>query len=202
MNGNDEIGHQGCVIVFTCRGRERMLREGGSQSWRMNASRASKCKYVVCVQNRNETWGQASAPHKHAFLIAEISQITESPESPGRQAIKFKSFADIDVPDSWDGNRNPVAYGHLRDFGINTLDDLEDLPFTRLGSTLNLLGEPELIECPGDDYQAAAAVCDQAVEHSGDSSDEPVPLSFEEAKLGLALRYGVLPEQIEILIKV
>lgn len=188
-----------CVVVFTCRGKERMLLEGGSEAWRMDASRASKCKYVVCVQNRNETWGQASAPHKHAFLIAEISEITESQNHPGRQAIKFRKFADIDVPDSWGGNRNPVAYASLGDFGIRTEDDLNGLCWTRLGSTFYAFGaEPGLDS--GDDYVAAG------LEEGG--ADLPptqgaaLGLSFDEAKEGLALRYGFKPEQIEIVIRV
>lgn len=196
----EKIGDQQCVVVFTCRGKQRMLDEGGSEAWRIDASRASKCKYVVCVQNRNETWGQATAPHKHAFLIAEISEITDSVANPRRQAIKFKSYADLNVPDSWDGNRNPVAYARLSDFGINTLDDLEDLSFCRLGARFSLGDSPEVPESPGDDYQAAAAACDEA-----DDCSEMLPdasgLSFAAAKRAIAIRYGVSPDQIEILIR-
>lgn len=198
MDRSQAVSDLPCVVVFTCRGRERMLREGGSEAWRMDASRASKCKYVVCVQNRNETWGQATAPHKHAFFIAEISRIAESRSHPGRQAIKFHSFADIDVPDSWGGNRNPVAYASLGDFGINTEEDLEGLGFARLGSTFYAFdADPDLPS--GDEYEAA--------ELASSESDLPIAqedasgLSFEEAKKGLALRYRVLPGQIEILIR-
>ena len=199
MSRVKEISDEPCVVVFTCRGKERMLREGGSQAWRMDASRASKCKYIVCVQNRNETWGQASAPHKNAFLIAEISEISESVDSPGRQAIKFKAFADIDVPDSWGGNRNPVAYARLGDFGIHSHDDLEDLRWVRLGATFysfEVEPEPSL---DGDDYEAAAIEADQFVQPPSVGQD--VGLSFDEAKERISLRYGVLPEQIEILIR-
>lgn len=201
MTHRDEmVGDEWCVVVFTCRGKERMIREGGSQAWRIDASRASKCNYVVCVQNRNETWGQASAPHKQAFLIAEISEISQSKESPNRQIIKFKSYADLAVPDRWDGNRNPVAYGHLRDFGINTLDDLEELSLCRLGTTFSF-GVDASGESPGDDYDAAAIGCDQIEQEAEGEEREIVPLSFEDAKRGLALRYEVAPEQIEIVIR-
>ncbi|MCF6756576.1 hypothetical protein L3X14_08200 [Pseudomonas balearica] len=209
MNGDEYVGDQRCVIVFTCRGKERMIKEGGSQAWRIDASRASKCKYVVCVQNRNETWGQASAPHKHAFLIAEISGIAPSEQSPGRQIIKFKQFADLDVPDCWDGNRNPVAYGRLADFGIQTLDDLEDLSFTRLGARLHFdvnLGEiSESVDTEadisGDDYEAAALLNESEIRSGGGREESLSGLGFEEAKQQLALRYGVAPGQIEILIR-
>ncbi|WP_313475318.1 hypothetical protein [Stutzerimonas kunmingensis] len=204
MNGSEYVGDQRCVIVFTCRGKDRMIREGGSQAWRIDASRASKCKYVVCVQNRNETWGQPSAPHKQAFLIAEISAIAPS-EHTGRHIIQFKQFADIAVPDCWDGNRNPVAYGCLADFGINTLDDLIDLPFVRLGAKLNLGEKFDSVEgeadIAGDDYDAAALL-DESKQGGSDDDVGLLPgLSFEEARQGLALRYGVAPKQIEISIR-
>lgn len=197
----DEVGKQQCVVVFTCRGKERMIREGGSQAWRLDASRASKCKYVVCVQNRNQAWGQASAPHKQAFLIAEISEIVPTEKDPSRQLIKFKSFADIAVPDRWEGNRNPVAYARLSDFGINTIDDLDDLPFTRLGAKLWLGGPPPVdpVEESGDEYEAAAILEEHASTES--ETGEPLSLTFEEARQGLARRYGVLPENVEILIR-
>lgn len=193
------VGNIPCVVVFTCRGKARMLSEGGSQAWRIDASRASKYKYVVCVQNRNETWGQASAPHKEAFLIAEISQIQPSKDTPDRQMISFSSYADISVPDKWDGNRNPVAYMRLSDFGINTEEDLEDIPFCRLGARIRLDGPRVAPEMPGDDYQAAAAVSDQPVLEVRD--EEELELTIGQAKQGLAKRFGVSMDQIEIIIR-
>lgn len=200
MSLDRDVSNERCVVVFTCRGKERMLKEGGSEAWRIDAARASKCRYVVCVQNRNETWGQPSAPHKHAFLIAGISRIVEVGDS-GRHAIKFKSYADIDIPNSWDGNRNPVAYGRLGDFGINTEEDIVDMPFTRLGAPIDL-GDAKLDLPEGDDYQAAeaAAAAEQSSESGGAVQDRS-GISFQEAKQGLSVRYDVRPEQIEILVR-
>ncbi|MEJ8320384.1 hypothetical protein [Pseudomonas oryzihabitans] len=189
-----------CVVVYTCRGKDRILAEGGSQAWRINKSRASKYQYVVCVQNRNETWGQATALHQEAFLIGKITAIEPSREKDNsdRAIIKFSEYAEISVPDSWDGNRNPVAYKHLSDFGIH---DLEDLSFRRLAAPFSLeMIDEEAPVAPGDDYIAAAIDCitdDPALE----SSSKPQPLSIDEAKAGLALKFGVMPEQVDITIR-
>lgn len=193
-----EIGNEGCVTVYTCRGRDRIIREGGSQAWRIDMSKASKRRYLVCVQNRNQTWGQATAEHQSAFLIAKISSVTKSTEKDAgdRSIIKISEFAEITVPNSWDGNRNPVAYTKLSDYGIHTFDDLEDLNWKRLGATFNLLGDVEPEEMPGDDYVAATIDAPSSPATEGLSA-----LSIDEAKRGLALKFDVSVEQIDITIR-
>ncbi|MCV4286484.1 hypothetical protein OH708_01055 [Pseudomonas capsici] len=192
-----EIGNEKCVTVYTCRGRDRILREGGSQAWRIDMPKASKRKYLVCVQNRNQTWGQATAEHQSAFLIAKISSVTKSTEEDAgdRSIIKISEFADIAVPNSWDGNRNPVAYTKLSDYGIHTRDDLEDLAWTRLGSTFNV-GEVDPQKMPGDDYVVATIDVP-----SSPATDELSALSIDDAKRGLALKFGVGVQQIDITIR-
>jgi hypothetical protein len=197
----DDVGEIGCVVVYTCRGKDRILSEGGSQAWRIDMSRASKRKYLVCVQNRNETWGQATADHQSAFLIAKISRIEKSTEkgSADRAIIQISEYAELSVPNAWDGNRNPVAYKHLRDFGINTFEDLEEsLTWTRLGAQINF-GNREPADMPGDDYVAAQVSTTSVGDSAGD--DEPKALTVDEAKIGLARKFGVSIDQIEITIR-
>ena len=69
-----------CVVVLTARGKSRILEEGGSQAWRLNAHHAGKCNYVVCVQNRKKSWGNPEASHHTAFLVGKISSISRSQE--------------------------------------------------------------------------------------------------------------------------
>ncbi len=200
-SGTEDVSNTRCVVVFTNRGLQRMYREGGSQAWRMDAARASKCKYVICVQNRNATWGQPTANHKEAFLIAEIARIESSTESPDRQMIKFRSVAEISVPNMWDGNRNPVSYMTLGDFGIQTYEDLCNLKFNKL---FNFPGPEVSTVSPGDDYAAAEDEADSAQHAVGSCSDgeeAPQALTIEQAKQGLALKFGLRIEQIEILIR-
>ena len=33
--------------------------------------------------------------------------------------LVFSEYAEIDVPDAWPGNRNPVFYGNLEQFGVD-----------------------------------------------------------------------------------
>ena len=62
-----------CLVVLTARGFERIISEGGSQSWRLKPDRAERREFCVCVQNRhNGHWGGADQEHHHAFLIGRI----------------------------------------------------------------------------------------------------------------------------------
>lgn len=119
-----------CIVVLTARGKSRILKEGGSQAWRLNANHAGKCKYVVCVQNTNKNWGQPEAPHHTAFLVGKISGISKSQEADceDRWIINISEYADILMPNKWDGNRNPVAYSSLEEMEI----DINSLTFEKL----------------------------------------------------------------------
>ena len=194
---SEDIGNEECVVVYTCRGKKRILSEGGSQAWRIDMSKASKHRYVVCVQNRNQTWGQATAAHQTAFLIGKIRSVTKSKEkgASDRAIINISEYAELNVPNAWDGNRNPVAYNKLSDYGIHTQDDLIDLNWGRLGINVDF-GDIEPDEMPGDDYEAAA------IEDSiPPVQEEPISLSIDEAKRGLAVRFGISVDQIEIIIR-
>ncbi|QCO23157.1 hypothetical protein C9E88_016720 (plasmid) [Acinetobacter cumulans] len=163
-----------CVVVLTARGKSRILKEGGSQAWRLNAHHAGKCSYVVCVQNRNKSWGQPEAKHHTAFLIGKISSISQSQEegSQGRWIINISEYADISIPNVWDGNRNPVAYRTLEELNI----DLENLQFNKLEQEPNVL------------------------EQANKPKEELEKISIPEAKRLLANYFDVPQENISITI--
>nr|WP_181375204.1 hypothetical protein [Polaromonas sp. H1N]AWD72188.1 hypothetical protein pH1NP1_p010 [Polaromonas sp. H1N] len=182
-----------CLAVFTCRGRDRILSEGGSQAWRISSKHVATMDYIVCVQNRNLDWGNASHPHGTAFLIGRISAVqTLPPNSKGiiRKIIKISEYCDLDVPNVWPGDRNPIAYMTLADFGIR----LADLEF-RL---LPVLSEQEagnesrleILETPDDTDQDEDA-----------PNDDVLPLTIDQAKRGLASGLGVSIGSIEIVIR-
>ena len=140
------IMNNNCVVVLTARGKTRILKEGGSQSWRLNAHNAGKCNYLVCVQNRKQSWGEPEADHHTAFLVGKISSISQSQEedADGRWIINISEYADISIPNMWDGNRNPVSYSSLEEMNI----DLNDLKFNKLNEdnaskTLDKISIPE-----------------------------------------------------------
>lgn len=164
------------IAVFTNRGLPRLLAEGGSQSWKLNPARAGKLSYLVCVQNRNDgDWGEPTHQQGQAFLIGKISSVEQSPEAKAkdedRHIINIAEYSEIDIPDFWQGWRNPVRYIELEDFGI----DPRKLAFKPL---TNNAGVPSLA-----------------------TSSSPQGMDMAQAKKALAAFYGVPTTSIEITIR-
>lgn len=160
------------IVVLTARGIEKILEEGGSQAWVLDAKRARQCEYVLCVQNRGFTddWGSATAPHHSAFMVGRLKEVVPSAleDCEKRWMLVFLEYAEIDLPNSWPGHRNPVFYGSLRDL-------------------LNL--EPSELSFESMPPR----------EHLFRSHDKG--LSIAEAKERLAKTFGVSPSDIEITIR-
>ncbi|MGI3453772.1 hypothetical protein ACRQQF_31240, partial [Citrobacter arsenatis] len=143
-----------------------------------------RCKYVVCVQNRNpadnhnDDWGSVSAPHKSAFFIGKISDVVVSPEwdgsRPTRWLIKVSEYAKVAYPNMWDGARNPVAYSTLSDLDI----DENDLNFNVM---------------PDIDVTSSKIVQEKKTYPDG--------ISIQQAKILLSKKYEVSAESIEIFIR-
>ena len=181
------------IAVFTARSPQRILREGGSQAWALNAARARKAKYLICVQNQHNPdrdFSDATEKHGTAFLVAKVSDVIPCPEDPdsGRWMICFEEFSKISSPpngpDVWQGQRNPVRYTSLADMGLN-LDDLKFHPAAELR---------EQAERPRPTASQAST--------SLPTDDGSVPpLTIAQAKEGLSLHYGVEPVAIEIIIR-
>ncbi|BEP60028.1 hypothetical protein GmRootV213_05820 [Variovorax sp. V213] len=172
----ETMGTHQVVCVLTARGIERILAEGGSQAWVLDAKRARKREYVVCVQNRGfkDDWGHVSAPHHTAFLVGRLKDVVRSSEegSEGRWILTFSEYAEVDMPDAWPGFRNPVLYTDLKSLGI----DIDSLQFQPMPEQ-----EPET--------------------KSESESTKSRPLTMIQAKQGLALTFGVAPADIEIIVR-
>ncbi|MFD4403971.1 hypothetical protein ACFWPH_14555 [Nocardia sp. NPDC058499] len=123
------------VVVFTGKSFEKILREGGSQAWKLDPSRARKCEWLVCTQNaRNyEDYADGVADHGSAFLIGRILRISPAtdPGDADRWLIEVGEYARLDQSHVWGGERNPVRYTNLATLGI----DLEGVEFQRLERT-------------------------------------------------------------------
>lgn len=161
------------VCVLTANGLETLLEEGGSQAWVLDANRARKCQYVVCVQNRGSgDRGSALADHHTAFVVAKLDRVVHS-QNPGdekRWVLGFSEYAELDVTDAWPGYRNPVFYTNFQEhFNL----DISELEFQPMPPTVE--AKPQRLVVTG--------------------------ITIEEAKAGLAITFGVNPSVIEITIR-
>jgi hypothetical protein len=163
------------IVVFTAKSVDRIIREGGTSSWTLDRNNARQREFAVCARNAHADWVEGSEHHGSAFLIGRISDVVPSQESEGRWLIKFSEFARLDVPNAWKGWRNPVHYSSFQELGID--------PTT-------LTFEP----MPAEETTASASM--QPAEFRAVQG-----LSIGEAKAGLAVTFGVNPEQIEIVIR-
>lgn len=165
------------VVVFTGKSTERILREGGTSSWRLDRNHARQCVYAVCTQNSHADgeWADGREEHGSAFLIGKVKDVVLSPFMEGRYLIQFSEYARVKVQDVWKGDRNPVKYEPIETLGINL-------------STLKWEPMPNPDAMP----RSAPPPLSRTV---------IAPLTMIEAKKGLALTYGVSPDAIEIIIR-
>lgn len=163
------------VCVLSARGLEKIIEEGGSQAWVLDAHRARNCKYVVVVQNRDferkgDDWGNVSAEHHNAFIVGKLKDVVPSSEqgNGNRWMLLFSEYAELDIPDAWPGNRNPVFYTSLQAMNINP-------------SSLHFVAMPEANSL---------------------STGQPAfaSLTIAQAKEGLSRTFGVDPSAIQITI--
>jgi hypothetical protein len=164
------------VVVFTAKSVERILREGGTSSWRLDRNHARQCEYALCTRNGNADWVEGPEEHHTGFLVAKVKDVVPAPgsRSDGRYLIQFSEYARADIPGAWKGDRNPVRY--------STLEEIEIDP-----STLRWEPMPESADV--NTYSESSARTIDA------------PLTLLDAKKGLALTFGVAPEAIEITIR-
>jgi hypothetical protein len=86
--------------------------------------RAKKCKFLVCCSSQG-------ANQKTSFLVGKISgtEFTYTGESgKDRYLVTISEYASIDIPNSWNGQQNPVRYTSLEELGI----DLNSLNFEKI----------------------------------------------------------------------
>ena len=169
------------VVVFTAKGIERILREGGTSSWRLDRNHARQCVFAVCTRNSYADWVEGPEAHHSAFLVGKVKDVVPSPyHEDDRYLIQFSECALVNVPEVWKGDRNPVKYSTLEELGI----DPSTLKWEQLAESA---GAPEAAP-----PEAAPKVMPLTAS---------APLTMAEAKKGLALTFGVPAEAIEITIR-
>jgi hypothetical protein len=158
------------VMVYTSKPLHVNFEDGGSGNWTASEGNVKSCKYVVLVKSDtySDNFSPNDIPIGTAFLIGKISGVKRS-EIATRLVIQFSEYAEINLPDAWTGNRNPVAYLNIQDleqkYESFSLSDLTWQPF------------------PSEKVKEV---------------DNIKPLTINEAKLGLAKQLGIDPSNIEI----
>jgi hypothetical protein len=176
-----EQGKPDTLMVFSGKSLNTMAKEGGCGHWVVDKDRARRCGYVVAVRNQHAPWSEYDVPHGVAWLLATIRDVVDSPEA-GRSLVKLGRYAIVDKPMPW-GSRNPVGYTRLADLGINA-ETLEWKDFQESAAG-----------------QAAPTPAQPKSTPAGNAAGSVQPLTFEQAKQGLAAAMGIRPEQIEITIR-
>jgi hypothetical protein len=166
------------IILFTYKSLDNIVsRGGGSGNWKLKRINALQCPYAVLARNAHDKRVEDTKPHRTGFLVGRVSDVVPSPES-GRWIVKFSEYAEIDMPELWPGERNPVAYGTLEDLGIK----LPNLKFKPMPAG------------PKDKP-------DVATSQQSPLTSPPATLTIAEARIALAATFGVKPEAIEITIR-
>lgn len=115
------------ISVLTFKSVASILETGGTQSWVLDRTRASRCDYVVMCRNAQTRTPEGPEEHGSAFMVGKIKDISPSTESQGRWLIQISEYALVDVADQWAG-RNPVAYLKDSDFPEIPFKDLDYQP--------------------------------------------------------------------------
>lgn len=161
------------MVIFTAKSIETCLEVGGTQSWVLNRAHAQRCKYAILCRNAYTDWGDGKEPHGTAFLVGHISGVVPSTETEGRWLVKFDEYARLNIPNFWQGWRNPVRYTTFDELSFS----LDDKTFEPV---------PEVIEEPKRKEPPQTGTQDK--------------LTIAEAKKALASTFGVKPEAVEIII--
>ncbi|MEO8119772.1 MAG: hypothetical protein ABI606_10680, partial [Rhodoferax sp.] len=139
-------------------------------------NRARDCEYVVCIQNHKQEHfdpKQLSSPHHTAFLIGKLGGITAA-----------------DVGNDEKGTRKKLVFSHYAE-----IDVADKWPGNRNPVFYGALGDIN-IDVSSLNFQPMPIQ-----EPVAPVADKPRPLTINQAKAGLALNFGVLASDIDILIR-
>lgn len=165
------------AIVFTRKGVNTLLAEGGTSAWRLDRNHARECEFAVCTRNGKHIKSEGTEPHQSAFMVGKVKDVVPAANRDrGRFLIQFSEYALVSVPDVWKGDRNPIKYAEsLQEFGIDPA---------------------KLTWKPMPAQQQAAVPTTPA-----SSSAAIEPLTIPQAKEGLSLMFNVPTEAIDITIR-
>ena len=164
------------VVVFTAKGLQKTIEQGGAGNWKLNADRVKKCDYVLLTANSHHPSSVHSKDnHGSAFLVGKISGLSAETfddlcnKEDNRWIIQFSEYAELNIQNAWGGFQNPIKYTDLSEYEIDP-DQLDWKPFPH----------------------------DQVIDRTGMGVP---PLTIEDAKIGISKMLGITPDCIEITIR-
>ena len=164
------------IVVFTADSLDSILRQGGSGDWVVSAKKANSCKYIVCCRKPNWSNRKEGIPARAAFLIGRVAGLLERAGSENdrdqmRYLIQMADYAELKEPNVWKENVRNPV-------AYATLDELQiDL------RGLKFIPMPEVDAGTAKEIPGAKQ------------------MTIADAKKGLALTFGVNPDDIEIIIR-
>lgn len=178
------------LVVLTSEVMDDFTSIGGTSTWKLSPKRGQYCDYVICVHNRGKNHGKG-------FLVGRVSKIGQSikgnvswkkpyeAKSGERYTIYFSEYAEINVPEFWGKWQNPIRYLD-NDEALSMLDikSFDELTFKPLPTSSHTVEQEQSIE--KQDHKKSGAL------------DDAQGLTIDQAKAGIALRMGILPQNIEI----
>lgn len=164
------------IVVFTADSLDSILRQGGSGDWVVSAKKANSCKYIVCCRKPNWSNRKEGIPDRAAFLIGRVAGLrqragSETPRDQMRYLIQMADYAKLEKPGIWKENVRNPV-------AYATLDELQ----------IDLRGL-KFIPMPEVDAGTAKEI-------PGGNQ-----MTIADAKKGLALTFGVNPDDVEIIIR-
>ena len=211
------------LCVFTGHGPEDIRMLGGTAKWRLNTDLLlESCRYVVCVFNGAAqlpfAHGNPSARDNAAFLIGRIAGVEPVQEGdplfyfgdqwevPNRKLVRMSDVCMIDIPAFMPAWRNPTIYlseGEvLEKLGIGGFDELDFTPLSPASAQDRSAYSAELVRAGSRESDAAPARDELAALFQSVTGPGTGPgISIDEAKVGLAARFGVAADQIDITIR-
>ena len=195
------------ILVFTHRSIEFLTKLNASTSWQLNQNRAMHCEYVICVRNTNSALAENDFPHGSAFLVGKISNVVQSlnlPRDEHRYMIEFEEYAEVSVPNVWQGWRSPVIYKDN-----NEIESIYNINF----DTLSWKEVPERdIEYISEYFEkenkfyASREEVSTKFRQKKETRQNPVyrpqeGLSIAEAKKEISKYYEISEEGIEIILR-
>lgn len=161
------------VAIYTSESADSILEHGFTGNWGTRAERVSEYRYVVCIRNGRHPSAPNDVPNGTAFLVGMIGNVWEVSEATqdGRPRVAIGISEVAEV-------RVEGAWGKNRNPVWYT--------------TLEELGiDPEGLEFIPVEPAETPKIVTSAIK----------PLSFEEARAGIAQFYKVPPKNVEISIR-